>query len=209
MQSVQVKFDYPAKLSRGILLLRTFFGAIYVGIPHMFCLFFVSIAAGFVSFLSWWAVLFTGKYPRSFFDFMVGYHDWTLRVSAYMAMLTDQYPEFGLKADYPAKFTVACPEKLSRGLLLLRTFFGSIYVMIPHMFCLYFRLIGYTFVAFVAWWAILFTGKMPESMFSYISGTYRWQMRVNAYVLFLTDEYPPFSGKDGVGGVAAGTGVPA
>lgn len=208
MQSVQVRFDYPDRLSRGLLLLRFFFGWLYVGIPHFFCLFFVGFVAGICSFVAWFAVLFTGKYPKGLFDFVTGTYDWGLRVAAYFGNFRDEYPAFGLKADYPVSFSVTYPEKLSRGLLLLRTLFGWIYIYIPHCFCLCFRLIGHSVVAFIAWWAILFTGKMPQSMFNFLTGTFRWIMNVNAYTCYLTDEYPPFSGKP-AGAAAAGKGVAA
>ena len=94
------------------------------------------------------------------------------------------------------QFVFNRPEKSSRGLLILRLFFAWIYVGIPHGVVLMFRSIATYFVLFVAWWAVLFTGSWPEGMFSFVSGTYRWYMRVMAYMSFLTDEYPPFTGKE-------------
>jgi hypothetical protein len=206
MNSVQVKIEYPERLSRGILLLKTFLGWLIL-IPHCICLGFLVFVASFVIIISWFAVLFTGKYPKSLFNYMVGLQNWGIRIGAYYYLLRDEYPGFGFESSYPASFKVTYPEKLSRGILLLRTFFGWIYVGIPHVFCLYFRLIGLMFVLFVAWWAILFTGKIPKSMFSYISGTFRWSCNFGAYLMFLTDEYPPFTGKEVSG--AASKGVTA
>jgi hypothetical protein len=94
------------------------------------------------------------------------------------------------------QFVFNRPEKSSRGLLILRLFFAWIYVGIPHGLALMFRGIAAGCVLFVAWWAVLFTGAWPEKMFSFVSGTYRWSMRVMAYMAFLTDEYPPFTGKE-------------
>jgi hypothetical protein len=199
MKTVQVSFNYPEKLSRGILLLKTFLGFL-ICIPHFACLFVLGFASGFVSFIGWLAVLFTGKYPEALFNFMAGLFGWNLRVWAYLGLLRDEYPSFGFKADYPVQLKVNYPDKLSRGLLLLRTFFSWIYVFIPHGFCLFFRFIANGFITFIAWWAILITGKMPESMFRFLSGTMRWSANLNAYLFFLTDEYPPFSGKDPDGG---------
>jgi hypothetical protein len=93
----QVKFtvDYPEKLSRGMLIVKTLFGWLYVGIPHGICLALYGIAAFIVIFLSWWAILFTGKYPKSFFNFVLGYWRWQLRVYAYWGyFFTDKYPPF-------------------------------------------------------------------------------------------------------------------
>ena len=91
---VQLTVEYPERLSRLILLLRIFFAGFYVGIPHGLALLFYGIAVCVVSFIAFWAVLFTGRFPRGMFDFVVGYHRWNLRVSAYMGFLTDKYPPF-------------------------------------------------------------------------------------------------------------------
>ena len=96
----------------------------------------------------------------------------------------------------PVKFTVDYPEKLSRGLLILKTLFGWIYVGIPHGFCLFFYAIAVYIVMFIAWWAILFTGKYPKGMFDFVLGFWRWSLRVNAYMSNFTDVYPPFNGKE-------------
>jgi hypothetical protein len=97
---------------------------------------------------------------------------------------------------YPIRLAADHPEKLSRGILILRLLFGSLYVGIPHGFCLIFYGIGAMVVAFIAWFAVLFTGKFPLGMFNFIVGLERWQVRVRSYMMFLTDEYPPFNGRE-------------
>jgi len=96
VEEYPIKFsaEYPECLSRGILLLRTFLGWLYCGLPHGIVLLFYSIAVGVVSFIAWWAILFTGRYPRGMYDFMVGFNRWSIRVGAYMSYLTDKYPPF-------------------------------------------------------------------------------------------------------------------
>lgn len=96
----------------------------------------------------------------------------------------------------PVKFSVDYPEKLSRGLLILKALFGWFYVMIPHGCILFFYGIAALVVTFIAWWAILFTGKYPKGMFDFVVGYQRWSNRVNAYMLFMTDVYPPFSASE-------------
>ncbi len=96
-QPLHYSIDYPERLSRGILLLKTFFGWIYVMIPHGIVLAFYGIAAIVVTFIAWWAILFTGKYPKSMFDFVVGYQRWNNRVNAYVFLMTDVYPPFSSK----------------------------------------------------------------------------------------------------------------
>jgi hypothetical protein len=70
----------------------------FLAIPHWFLLFFMGIAAGFCIFLSWFAILFTERFPRGLFDFVVGVGRWGLRAGAYAFLLvTDVYPPFSLE----------------------------------------------------------------------------------------------------------------
>lgn len=194
---MKLTIQHQDSYSRGQLLLRTFFGFLYIVIPHMFCLFFVGIWAGILAFLAFWVVLFTGRYPKSWFDFQVKFMNWQLRVNASMIHLVDGYPAFGLSTiSDNVKLEVEYPEKLSRGLVLLRLFFGFLYVLIPHMFCLYFRALATYIVIFLAWWVVLFTGNYPENWHAFNVGTARWAWRLNLYMGLFTDDYPPFSGKE-------------
>ena len=95
-QSVHLDLVYPdvkQELNRWLPLVKWF-----LAIPHYFVLFFLGIAAFFVSIYVWFAILFTGRNPRGAFDFVVGVIRWGLRVEAYTAILiTDRYPPFSLK----------------------------------------------------------------------------------------------------------------
>jgi len=198
---VTFRVNYPEKLSQGTLLLRLFFGSLYVGIPHMVCLYFFAIGAAFVMFCAWWCVLFTGKYPERMFHFVLRFYRWMLRVMVYWGFLTDKYPPFtGVKdvPDYDAmEFDIVYPEKLSQGMLILKSLFGYFYVLIPHMFCLAFYGIWVSILYFLSWWTVLFTGKFPRGWFDTIVNYERWYLRVLAYYpLMMTDTYPPFSGKE-------------
>ena len=193
---MQFNVAYQSSYSRGALLLRSFFGWLYIGIPHIFVMMFVNIYTCILAFIAWWVVLITGKYPRSWFDTQVKMLAWQMRLQAALNNLTDENPAIGLngtsksvtlKVDYPAS--------LSRGKVLLRAFFGFIYVMIPHGFCLTFRMWLGSIFMLVAWWVVLITGKYPQSMFDFNVGSLRWMLRINLYWALLTDEYPPFSGK--------------
>jgi len=93
---------------------------------------------------------------------------------------------------YPVNTTVAYPEKLSRGMLLLKLFFGWLYVGIPHGVCLYLLGIAQGVITIIAFFAILFTGKYPKGLFDFSVGVMRWGNRVTAYLTFMRDEYPPF-----------------
>ncbi len=93
-QAVHLDFPYPdaKQLSRGLPLVKWF-----LVIPHWIVLCFLTIGAVVCIVIAWFAILFTGKYPRGLFDYVVGVQRWSLRVSAYAVLLvTDQYPPFSL-----------------------------------------------------------------------------------------------------------------
>ncbi len=195
-----VKFSvvYQERLSRGVLLLKTIFGVFYVGIPHSTILTLYSIAVFVVQFIVWWAILFTGKFPKGMFDFCVAYWRWSLRYASYMCLFNDKYPPFSGEEmpEYPLAFSIDYPETLSRGKLILKTFLGWAYVLIPHGIILVFYGIAVYIVQTAVWWTILFTAKYPRSMFDFVVAFIRWWLRVNAYLGFFTDVYPPFSGEE-------------
>lgn len=193
-----MKFDilHQDSYSRGELIMRALFGWIYIGIPHYFLLYFLSIGSAFVTFIAFWSILFTEKYPKGMFEFQVKLMRWNYRVTARLMNLADGYPPFGLDAeDDVVELEIEYPEKLSRGKLLLKVFFGFIYVLIPHGFILMFRMFATMFLTGLVFWAILFTGNYPESWHRFNVGTMRWGFRVGLYMQYMTDRYPPFTGK--------------
>jgi hypothetical protein len=194
---MKLSIQHQERYSRGELLLRTFLGWLYILIPHGFVLMFVSLWGAILQFVAFWVVLFTGRYPQSMFEFQVGLMKWSVRVTSRIFNVSDGYPAFGIKSsDEHTDLVVPYPEKVSRGLTLLRLFFGIFYVYLPHGFILYFRAIFVGILVFVAWWAVLFTAKYPTMMHEWVVGQVRWQMRVNLYMKFMTDTYPPFTGDE-------------
>ncbi len=91
--------------------------------------------------------------------------------------------------QYPLELNIQPPERLSR----LTSFFRLIMV-IPQYIVLYFLQIAAAVVVFIAWWAILFTARYPQSLFKYMTWYMRWSTRVTLYLNLMTDKYPPFSG---------------
>jgi len=209
---VTLTVDYPERLSR----LTTFF-RLFMLIPQVFVFAFVSIAAWVIMFLSWWAILFTTRYPEVFFNFITWWLRWYARLDGYAYLLTDKYPPFSgrVEAEYPIVLEVEHPEKLSR----LTTFFrfptipmpkmgvwgewgwqmqyaAGMPMAIPHYVVLCFISIAASVILFLSWWAILFIGRYPTVFFDFITWWFRWGMRVTGYVYLVTDKYPPFSGRE-------------
>ena len=193
---MKLSIVHQESYSRLELILRTLFGWIYIILPHFFVLFFIGLWGSILRFIAFWIVLFTGRYPESMFEFQTQSLRWQVRVNARISHLVDDYPSFGLTAsDDNVSLEVPYPERVSRGLLLLRIFFGVIYVIIPHFFILFFRIIWGSILTFLAFFVVLFTKKFPESWHEFLVGTIRWNTRVTLYMWFMTDDYPPFSSK--------------
>jgi Domain of unknown function (DUF4389) len=213
---VDVTGELDPGLSRWLWLVKWL-----LAIPHYIVLFFLWIAYFAVTFVAFFAILFTGRYPRTLFEFNAGVLRWSWCVGfyAYGALGTDRYPPFTLeRTDYPARIEVPYPEHLSRGLVLVKWWL----LAIPQ----------YIVVAILAgswawgwgwdgewgwtdgWWsfgwtpagggligilvlfagiALLFTGRYPRGLFGLVVALNRYVYRVVAYATLMRDEYPPFS----------------
>jgi hypothetical protein len=138
--------------------------------------------------ISWFAIVFTGSQPRGLWDFTGMYLRWRARAVAYMALLRDEYPPFG-EGEYAAVIGVGdFPTTRNRWSVGLRFFY-----LIPHAIVLFFVGIAWAITAIIGWFAILFTGSYPESLYRFGIGYLRWSLRVEAYALLIHDEFPPFS----------------
>ena len=134
-------------------------------------------------------LLFRKKYPRWWFDWNFNITKFSFRVSAYLSLLTDIYPSTDEDQTVHVDISYPDAQKLSRGLPIIKWFLA-----IPHYIILFFLGIAEFVVVIIAWFAILFTGRFPRSLFDFVVGVYRWYLRVAAYALLLvTDKYPPFS----------------
>ena len=181
---VTFNVEYPERLSRWLIFVKWL-----LAIPHFLILGVFGYLVQLTTFISWFAILFTARYPRSLFGLAVMYFRWNARVTAYVALLRDEYPPFGGSSpEYPVRFDVEYPEKLSRLLIFVKWLLA-----IPHILILGLLGILGIVVYVIGWFAILFTGRFPRSLFDFLVGIRRWSLRVNAYVWLMRDEYPPFS----------------
>ncbi len=195
------------RLSRWMWLVKWF-----LAIPHFIVLAFLWVAFALLTVVAFFAILFTGRYPRGIFDFNVGVLRWTWRVGfySYSVLGTDRYPPFTLQqTDYPADLDVVYPERLSRGLVLVKWWLLAIpqYLIVGLLTS---GLIWWTtdvgngdailqvgggligLIVFIAAVALLFTGRYLPGLFDLVMGLNRWVYRVGAYAALMTDEYPPF-----------------
>ena len=220
---VRLEGRLDPQLSRWLWLVKWL-----LAIPHYIVLVFLWIAFVVLTIVAFFAILFTARYPRGIFDFNLGVLRWTWRVSfySYGALGTDRYPPFTLSEapDYPATLDIAYPERLSRGLVLVKWWL----LAIPQYILVGIFLGGAGSVAGEAqdwggaqWYgggligvlvlfagiALLFVARYPRGLFDFTLGLDRWVARVVAYACLMTDAYPPFrldQGGNDPAGVALG-----
>lgn len=183
-----LRVDYP---DRPLNRLTTFFRLI-TAIPIFIVLVFLlgDSGAGFLFGATLLMILFRLKYPRWWYDWNFNVLKFQSRVTSYLFLLRDEYPATDedqavhVQLEYPD-----VPNDLNRWLPLIKWLLA-----IPHYIVLFFLGIGAIIAIFIAWLAILFTGRYPQGLFNYVVGVMRWSMRVQAYAIILvTDRYPPFS----------------
>ena len=203
---VRVEGRLEPGLSRGLWLVKWL-----LLVPHVIVLMFLWIAFVVLTVIAWFAILITGRYPPKIFRFNLGVFRWSWRVSyyGYSALGTDRYPPFTLAdvPDYPARLDIAYPERLSRGLVLVKTWL----LAIPHYLIVAFFIGGTVTVTttngetapvnvsglvallvLFAGIALLVRGTYPKGIYDAVLGMDRWAIRVAAYAALMTDAYPPF-----------------
>jgi hypothetical protein len=141
-----------------------------------------------LAIVTWFAIVIGGRDIPAIRQYTVFYLRWRVRALAYLMLLQDAYPPFGDDA-YPAALAFVEPEgprrRLSVGFRLI--------LIIPQLLVVGLLTIAWWVTACIAWLAILFTGNYPEGLYEFGVGVMRWFIRVEAYLLLLVDEYPPFS----------------
>lgn len=144
--------------------------------------------AAVCAIIAWFAIVFGGAYPDGLRTLAVFYLRWRVRAVAYLTLLRDEYPPFD-DGVYPAGLVLR-PATGPRNRLSVAF---RLILAIPHMIVVMILSVGWAVTTILAWLSILATGNYPPSLYHFGVGVLRWTTRVEAYLLLLHDEYPPFS----------------
>jgi hypothetical protein len=182
---VTFEADYVEKRSR----LTTFFRWLLI-IPHFIVVTLYGIAAVVVIIIAWFALLFTGRWPRGMYDFVAGFWRYATAVNGYWYLLTDEYPPFGPDVDsYPVRLNIPAPkDEYDRLKVLFR-----IILAIPPYIIAYAMSVVAQVGALLAWFAIVILGRQPKGLQDMIVLGLSYQQRAYAYMSLITEDWPPFT----------------
>ena len=185
MSAVTLDVTYDERRSR----LTTAFRYL-LAIPHLIFVGLWGYAAEFVALLQWFVILFTGQRNEGMWNFQRGYLAYNARVSSYVALLYDQYPNFGSGWGMePVAFGLDYRPDANRLTNALRLLW-----IIPALLIALVLGIAVAFVGLASWVVIVITGKHPRGMWEFILRVYRFNLNVSAYGLLMSDEYPRYDG---------------
>jgi hypothetical protein len=162
-----------------------------VAIPWFIVAGLWAIAAEIAAIIAWFSIVFTGRYPRGAYDFVGKFVRMYSRVNGFYLLATDEFPPFNgdPSESYPIRIGIPDPkpeyDRLKTGLRLI--------IGIPVLLLAYVQALIATVVALIAWFAILFTGRLSEGLFNPLRSALAYSTRATAYFLLLTEDYPPFS----------------
>ncbi|MGZ5375748.1 MAG: DUF4389 domain-containing protein [Solirubrobacterales bacterium] len=177
-------------------------------LPVMIVATIFGIGAYLAAFVAWFAIVFTGKYPEGLYDFNAKFVRLASRATSYLNLATDESPPLNGDEDpsYPVQVGTPAPlaeyDRVKTGLRLI--------IGIPVFLLNYVQGIIAGVVSLIAWFAIVFTGKMPEGLVKPLHGAIAYQTKALAYMMLLTEDYPPFSEEGAgtpAGQIGSGTGA--
>jgi Domain of unknown function (DUF4389) len=167
-----------------------------LAIPHLVIVYVLEAVADVIAVISWFVIVFTGRLPAGLADFQAMFIRYSLRTATYVGFLREEYPPFTFTAtpldpgDDPRVRAEFVPQLEGRNRL---TVAFRLILAIPQFIVLALLGIAVFVVGVIAFFAVLFTGRWPDGLRNFVLGVGRWWLRFQAYILLLTDEYPPFT----------------
>jgi hypothetical protein len=168
---------------------------IIFAIPAMIVAYLYAIGAFLAAIAAWFSIVFTGKYPEGLYDFVAKAIRMFGRSNSYLYLATDQSPPLNGDDDPAYPIRIGTPPPLAE-YSRLKTGLRFLYGIPVYLLATLQGIIGEV-VALIAWFAIVFTGKMPEGLVKPLNDALAYSTKAGAYFLLLTEDYPPFSEESG------------
>lgn len=179
--ALQLEVNNPSSQRRSTIAFRGL-----LAIPQWIAQYVIGLIAGVGVIVGWFTAVVTGEIPAWVHAFVSDYVAYQARVSAYILLLTDEYPPFSFDAtNYPVQLDMPEQGQLNRGEVLVRLLFA-----IPAVIVTLALTSGWNVCAFFVWLITLIKGRMPQAAFEAASAMLRVFARYNAWINLLTDEYP-------------------
>jgi len=163
-------------------------------LPHILLLFLFGLMIQILAWIGYWGIAFTGRLPDLVRRLEIVYLSWMTRAVAWFTGITDVYPTYGTDLESAVTVTIEpAPEPQSRllailGILMIRTI-----AAIPHLLILFLMSFGVVLLAWIGYFVVLFTGRLPLGLHEFVLNYQRWWARAWGWTVALTDEYPPFT----------------
>ena len=189
--SATFRFDPPERIANW----RP--GALVAGDPHLVIVNVLQTVAEVLAIVSWFVILFTGKLPPGLATFQAMYLRYTLRTATYFGFLREEYPPFGFATvNEDPEMTRRCASR--RPQLVERNRLTTAFRLILAIRLVVLALLGIAVfvVGIIAFFAVLSPAAGRLGCATSVLGVGRWWLRVQAYLLLLTDDYPPFPSSD-------------
>ncbi len=163
-------------------------------LPHIVLLFLFGLMIQILAWIGYWGIAFTGRMPDLIRGLEITYLSWMTRTVAWFTGITDVYPAYGTDPESAVTVNVApAPEPQSTLLAVLGIVLLRSVAAIPHLIILFLMSFGVVLVAWIGYFIVLFTGRLPLGLHEFILNYQRWWARAWGWTVALTDEYPPFT----------------
>jgi len=194
MTPATIVYRYNRNPHRGLAACGIFSFKMLLAVPHFVLVGLLGPVVFAAAYIGYFAVAFAGSLPSGLQKLLSMWLRWTTRTSGWVTGITDEYPPFDADpVGYGIEMQTPTNNSPSRGWAVAGIFLIKVLAVVPHLFALMFVGVAATFVAWAAYFVVLFTGRFPIQMQDFIAGTTQWSARAAAWLLGLSDEYPPFT----------------
>lgn len=193
MNELTLEYRHNTDSHRGLAATGVFLIKILLVAPHAIVVNILQNLTMLLGYIGYWVVALTGSMPQATHRLADITFGWQVRTWSWFAGIVDVYPPFETDPDYPVALPAPKPEDPNRGWAIAGIVLVKLLALIPHLIVLLFLGIGGVIAMWIGFVVALFTGSLPTGLQDFFAGVMQWIIRVQAWAIGITDEYPPFS----------------